>query len=180
MIQRVLQIVSTTDSRPNIIKRRPALLVLTGPVNSGKSRTLRRWLCTWEEEGWSLGGIVSDAVWNFNMKFGYDLVDLTSGKAWPVLRTSGFSSEVKIGKYHVDVQCLGEVAHAACKTPDRDLLVLDEVGPLEMERNDGLIDVLTTFLLKQNSSLCVVVRDSLLDTFLERYQHFRKSGRMLL
>lgn len=179
MIHRELTILSTDDPRPNIIRSRPSLFLLTGPVNCGKTRTLRRWLCDWEAEGVSLGGIVSDALWNFNSKIGYDVCDLVSGKCWPIIRSTTFTCDIQIGKYHFDATKIQEVVHAARATPECDLLALDEIGPLELEQHGGFHDLLNSYLLERNCSLCFVVRDTSIDTFLDHYQFILKRGRML-
>jgi nucleoside-triphosphatase THEP1 len=179
MIQRVLTILSIYDARPRIIRSRPALYVLTGQVNSGKTRTLRHWLCEWEAEGLSLGGIVSDALWNFNIKIGYDLCDLSTGQSWPVIREQGSPCHTQIGRFHLDSEKMQEVIRIARDTPTCDLLVLDEIGPLELERKAGFHDLLTGYLSERNCSLCVVVRNSLLDAFLKHYQEILKQKRML-
>lgn len=180
MIQRVLRILSIKDPRPTISRTRPSLLVLTGPTNSGKTRTLRRWLCEWEQEGLRLGGIVSDAVWNFTTKIGYDLVDVSNGTLFPVIRNTPFPRDLPLGKYHLDLAGLEEVTRVAAGAPCCDILVIDEIGPLELEHNGGFINTFSSCLTERNCSLCVIVRDSLLDAFLERYQHMLKQGRQLL
>ena len=179
MILRELSILTTKDPRPRLIKSRPSLFLLTGPVNSGKTRTLRRWLCDWEGEGWTLGGIVSDALWNYNIKIGYDVCDLNSGKSWPIIRNVHFPCDVQIGKYHLDGVKILEVIQAARSTPACDLLVLDEIGPLELEQNGGFRDLLTFFLAERTCSLCIVVRDGMLNKFIDTYQIILKHGRML-
>jgi len=165
-----ITILSAGDPPPVLDNNRPSLFLLTGPVNSGKTTTLRRWLRAWDGRGWTVGGVVSDAIRYDDRKIGYDIRDVRSGRSWTAIRNAGAMDSVKIGRYHIDTRKLYEAAAAARSTPDCDMFVIDEIGPLELERQIGFRELLDHVLRERCCSVTIVLRRSMLTSFFDHYR----------
>jgi len=122
----------------------PALLLLTGHSGSGKTTWCSRLYQTTRQGTILVTGLISPPVFNDREKVAIDLLDLESAeqrrladrndpKVTPVERQPattgwGFSAETLAWGN----RCLEKIQKA-------DLLILDEMGPLEFDRGQGLM-----------------------------------------
>ncbi len=76
-----------------------------------------------------------------------------------------------LGKYVISFEgvCFGRKALEKALTEKCDFIVIDEVGPLELQGN-GLAEAVEA-CISSASNLAIVVRSSLIDTFLEHFEH---------
>jgi len=109
-------------------------------------------------------GVLSLALFDGGgLKVGFDAMDASNGERWLLGHTVKSLDGPRIGPYALDSLGLAratDVLTNACKTPD--LMVLDEVGPLELEQHQGFAAVLDILPLNGPGHLLVVVRPSLL------------------
>jgi nucleoside-triphosphatase THEP1 len=135
----------------------PRVILLSGPKFSGKSRFVEGLARELRDAGVLVSGFVQRGVFNgAGNKLGYDLVDLAANSCRPLARRSEAG----------DRWVFDEAAFAAAATmiePGADLVIIDEVGPLELS-GDGhlraLLDGLTA-----GARVLLVVRDELADEF---------------
>ncbi len=77
-------------------------------------------------------GFVTKEVRERGVRVGFKLVDLESGEeAW--LAKVGFKSPVRVGKYGVILESIDRFAERIKSYGDADLVILDEVGPMELK-----------------------------------------------
>ena len=140
------------------------VLVLTGPVHGGKTTFLERALPHWTGRGLACAGFLSPAAAGETGGAGYDLLEIASGRRQPYLRRHGEPGAERIGPY-VFVPAALERARTIlrCDGPSG-LLVVDEVGPLEL-RGGGLWPALREALARPGRTLLVVVRRDILEGF---------------
>jgi nucleoside-triphosphatase THEP1 len=136
------------------------VLVLSGPVHAGKTTFLERVLPLWRARGLACAGFLSPAVTDEAGETGYDLVEIGSGRRRPYLRRRAEPGAERIGPY-VFVPAALERARAIIREsgPSR-LLVVDEVGPLEL-RGGGLWPALRGALAAHWPALLLVVREDI-------------------
>jgi nucleoside-triphosphatase THEP1 len=140
------------------------LLILTGPVHSGKTTRLRRLVSEWRARGIALDGFLSPAVFRAGKRTGYDWLDLETNCPAPFLRLRGEADWEKVGPYFLIPSTL-EKAKRKIRTHDLGkLLIIDEIGPLEL-RGGGVWPELEGVLKAPLFCCLVVVRDEILDRF---------------
>jgi nucleoside-triphosphatase THEP1 len=98
---------------------------------------------------------------------GLELLDLESGQQRPLASVDGDLGGPGIGSYHFDPATLrwGEGILVAAPGRRCDLLVVDEIGRLELEQDSGFRRILTVLASNPFPRSLLVVRDTLLETF---------------
>ncbi len=114
--------------------RGPALVLITGPPGSGKTTLVKRVFEHYSKKGFSVSGVITEETRSGGERSGFKIRDLASGEeGW--LARKGDDAGPRIGRYSVavgDVERVGVRAlEAACKG-DGDMVLIDEVGPMEM------------------------------------------------
>jgi nucleoside-triphosphatase THEP1 len=140
------------------------ILVLTGPVHGGKTTFLERSLARWASCGIAPVGFLSVAVTGASGATGYDLLELKSGRRHPYLRREGKPDAERIGPFFFVPSTL-ELARTIIREADpRELLVVDEVGPLEL-LGGGLWPALREALSRPGMRCLLVARKEILEDF---------------
>ncbi len=135
--------------------------MLTGPVHSGKTSLLKRLVNDLKRRGVRVDGFLSLAAFRKGETAGYDLFDLKTEKAMPFLRKTGKKTWPKIGPYFIIPLALDRATQKILGCDRKDVLVVDEVGPLEI-RGEGIWPALSMALKKPSLRLLLVVRHSVL------------------
>lgn len=145
------------------------IIIITGPVNSGKTSYLHRLLINYKREGYAVGGITAEALYKQGQKIGYDVCDLISKECRPLVRSSETAVQMKLteGVQHVGRFVLLESGLAFTRrcvyaATAGDIVCLDEVGPLEMAGR-GHRQVLDMLLADFDGTFLVVARDTVSD-----------------
>lgn len=139
--------------------------VLTGPIHSGKTSRLKAVVRRLRSRGVRIDGFLSEAVLEDREIAGYDLLDLGSERSEPFLRRGGEGDRQRTGPYSVVPEGLAKAEAIIERGRDAGLLVVDEVGPLEM-RGGGLWPSLERAL--SFSNCLIVVQERVLEEFLDR------------
>ena len=138
--------------------------LLTGPVGVGKTTVAERVAGLARRQGIVCGGLLAPAMVNScGQKAGIWGVDIATGERRVLARTDRDLIGPVIGPYSFDAAALdwavGVVGGAigAC-----DLLIVDEIGKLELWRGIGLAPVLPRLSAGAAERALILVRDSLL------------------
>lgn len=112
-------------------------LLVVGEPKSGKTTWCREYIDRRRQCGFAVGGILSPATEKQRQRIGFNVIDLLTGKEVPFARLSPYRSfkggEV-VGDYTISREGI-LFARAAIKRAVEsrcDLVVIDEVGPLEL------------------------------------------------
>ncbi len=138
------------------------VLILTGAVQSGKTRFLAGIVAGLDGERTGVSGFLSPAVYERGRLAGYDLAVLGWKTPVPYIRKSGEPAWERVGPYYFIPEALAEARRTILESRPRDLLVVDEVGPLELG-GGGLWGPLATVLAGPGRRLLLVVRASCLE-----------------
>ncbi len=109
------------------------LLLITGAPGSGKTTVISKTIDTLKGKGLSVGGMISREARTGCARMGFEVIDLNSGKhGW--LAHVDQKTGPQIGKYRVnlsDLESIGVKAIAEA-TQKFDIIVIDEIGPMEL------------------------------------------------
>jgi nucleoside-triphosphatase len=140
------------------------IFVLSGPIHGGKTTFIERSLPRWTVRGLLCGGFLSLAVTDGNGAKGYDFLEIKGGRRLPYLRREGAPDAERTGPFFFVPETL-ELARTIIRETDAcELLVVDEVGPLEL-RGGGLWPALREILAAPARRSLLVVREEILEDF---------------
>lgn len=165
-------------------QRQPGLFLLTGPPGSGKTTWCLELVKHARFQGIPIAGLVSPPIFENNQRAGIDLLDIESGertrlatrrstttprdesnveKASPTrMVTAGwqFDPAALVWGNRLLIRLIAQKGTRSQPHPSR-LVVLDELGPLEFTRGQGLKAGLNLISACKYRLACVVVRPSL-------------------
>jgi nucleoside-triphosphatase len=112
-------------------------IFITGTPGIGKTTVILQVIKELETKGFKVGGMISREVREGEVRVGFELMDLTSGrKGW--LAHINQPTGPQVSRYRVNLTDLSEIGAAAiCKAVEvSDFVVIDEVGPMELYSNE--------------------------------------------
>jgi nucleoside-triphosphatase THEP1 len=136
-----------------------ALILLTGARGIGKSTVCQRLVALWRERGGVPAGLITRTVGPERY-----LVDVATGEERLLAAEDTALAGPRRGKFSFSEEALvwgNEVVRRAVAGP-ADLVLLDEVGPLELVKGAGFLPALEALLGSEQDAL-VVVRPGLLE-----------------
>ncbi|RLG92544.1 MAG: hypothetical protein DRO36_01175 [Candidatus Hecatellales archaeon] len=109
---------------------------LTGVPGVGKTTVIKRVVSALKDRGMVVGGMLTFEVRKEGKRIGFEVIDVLTGKKGFLATLQG--SGPKLGKYVVNLKDLVEVGVEAIRRALReaDVVVVDEVGPMELFSNE--------------------------------------------
>jgi nucleoside-triphosphatase THEP1 len=160
-------------------------ILLTGERGVGKTTTCQAVADLARHRGYQPGGVITPAIYDGRgTKLGFEAVDVGNGERWPLARTdpsttlqrgsgqgSGHRRELggpRVGSYSFDPDGLARALRVlrSAATAGCDLLMVDEIGPLELEQGQGFAPILDLLPVEGLTHTLIVVRPALLDRLL--------------
>lgn len=141
------------------------LALITGPSGSGKTRWCQELSQLAAQHGLQVCGLLSPPIIEDNQKSGIGLVDLSSGVMQRLADRRSHSTaqdELLTQAWRFDREVLAWGNQVLAQTGSCDVLIIDELGPLELERGLGFQAGLALLEARRYRLACVVVRPSLL------------------
>lgn len=150
-------------------------LLVVGKPRSGKTSWCRQYIDQQRKSGASVGGILSLAIDQQGRRVGFNVIDLLTGKEVPFARLShykSFKGGEKIGDYTLSRRGMSFACSAIKRAVESkcDLVVIDEVGPLEL-CGKGLMTAVELALASPVNVL-IVVRSSLKEALRRRFPEY--------
>ena len=138
--------------------------LLTGPVGVGKTTVTERVVGLARRQGLVCGGVLAPAMINScGQKAGIWGVEVGTSERRVLARTDRDLGGPSIGPYSFDAEALAWAARAVERSIGAcDLLIVDEIGKLELWRGIGLAPVLPRLSAGEAKRALILVRDSLL------------------
>lgn len=140
------------------------ILILSGPVHGGKTTLLENSLSGWASRKLAFGGFLSVAVLDGRGRTEYDLLDLKEGRRLPFLRLTGEPEAERTGPFFFVGRTLELAKSIILKAGPGELLIVDEVGPLELQ-GGGLWPALREIIFRSDMRSLLVVREDILERF---------------
>jgi nucleoside-triphosphatase THEP1 len=153
---------------------KPALLIVSGDFETGKTRFSQQLAQGLQEAGWDVAGIVSPAVFEDGVKTAIDALDLRSGERHRLAERNQAGSSLDgpaTSHWQFSQETLDWCDGVLRSASPCDLLVIDELGPLEFDRGIGLQAGLEAIDEGRYLASVVVVRSALLERVKARWSH---------
>ena len=154
--------------------RSAELFLVTGASGTGKTTWCTRLVEQARSRGLNPVGILSLAVFESGIKTGIDLLEIHGGESRrlanrrePVRSPGELNRAAFNWNFNEDTLVWGN--QLLERLPVSDVLILDELGPLEFLENKGLVNGLKLIDQQKHNLACVSVRPNLLATAQERW-----------
>ncbi len=140
------------------------IYILTGAVGSGKTTFLQSLAQELRSAGVILAGFLSLRVMDGKETAGYDLFDIQEGLSRPFLRRMSCGDGQNVGAFCLLPEGLAQAERIILRSRTSDLLVVDEIGQLELE-GKGLWPALKEVLFDEQRSFLLVIRRNLVEEY---------------
>ncbi len=145
------------------------ITILTGRVGSGKTACLKSAIPLLKDRGLRVDGYLSERVMDGETVLGYDLLVLRTGERVRLLRRSGRPGGERVGRFTIDPEGFAAAAEAIGRSRPSDLLILDELGRLELAGR-GVRPAVDLLLKDARRNVLAVIREDLLEAYLPLFQ----------
>lgn len=141
------EIISTSCSLfPSLekeIKQLSPVIIISGEIQEGKTSFLKKLLALLKENNVKLSGIMAEGVHENDERIGYDLLDVENGMRCEYIRITPDPSRYRHGKYYFSNEGLifGKKIFDRININNTDLVIIDEVGPVEMKGKGWAPDI---------------------------------------
>lgn len=147
----------------------PINVLITGPIGVGKTTVCLRVIEAARRAGLSVGGILTPAILEESgEKSGIAIVDLATGERRLLARIGEYPEGLRLGKYTFERQALEWGCAILRRERSADLLVIDEIGRLELERGEGFVGALDILAAGEARRSLSIVRETLLPALYAR------------
>ncbi len=150
--------------------RRPAVFVVTGAVRQGKTSFVKALVVRLKAAGLRVGGFLAPGIHEGGERVGFHLLDIQSGEATPLCTTEPLQGALRMGNYyfHDAGTAKGQELLSGPSTANKDLIVIDELGPLELG-NRGWSEAVEALVHASTIPQLWVVRRPLVEKMLKKW-----------
>jgi nucleoside-triphosphatase THEP1 len=146
------------------------IFIITGETGSGKTTFLLNLIEELRESSLSIAGFAALSVPEDGPSGSFDILDLVSGKILPLASRRFTEGWEQSGKFYFNPEGILQGRNILENTlmAENDLIIVDEIGPFELE---GKIwaDPLTRLLERQLCSILLVVRKQLVAQVIQHW-----------
>ena len=143
------------------------IFVLTGPTQHGKTTLLKKALSEIKRENSEITGFLSESVRDNETIGGYDLYDIREDRSFPFIRRTGEETWEQIGPFFFIPETLALAKQIILSSGDKDLCIVDEVGPLEAQ-GKGFWPALEKAVIYPTTNFLLVIRESILEKIIKK------------
>ena len=148
------------------------IIIITGNVRSGKTTFLKKIInALQEQKTLNIAGIIASGIDKNGERYGFEIEELSTGQKFLLSTKKAVKGKEKIGSFYFNNQVFEQITRSIVeKLPQTDLLIIDEVGYLELKGKGwfGLIDK----AIQQNKPMILVVRKRILDNILSLWRDY--------
>lgn len=145
------------------------VVLLTGRRGVGKTTVCQAVVELARRREYRSSGVITPALFdNYKTKVGFEAVDVGNGERWLLARTDRELGGPHVGPYSFDPAGLARALRVLRKAVSAkcDLFMVDEIGPLELERGEGFAPILDLLPAAGPTHTLIVVRPAFLDQLL--------------
>lgn len=149
----------------------PETIIITGQKDTGKTRLCLRLIELLREQNRQVSGLVSPGLYQAGQKIGIFVQDIATGEEKQLaFYDPGWDAQVPARVWRFDMQVVEWGNQRLKKAPSCGVLIIDELGFLELEQNRGWTAGLDLLDTKAFKYAVVVVRPDLLEAASLRWQ----------
>ncbi len=138
------------------------IVLLTGESGVGKTTYCTRIITYARKQGLTVTGLLTPSRSRRGRKIALDVQDIRTGQSRPLAEEAGAARGPTIGKWQFHSESLDWGAEILRRATPCDLLLIDELGPLELTRNLGWTVALDVLRAGKYRVAAIVVRSKLL------------------
>jgi len=146
------------------------VFIVTGHQGSGKTSFLEQLIKSLESKGISLAGFLAISTSRDDDQLAYSIKNITSGEMIPLASQEFYDNWSKIGSFYFNPRAIikGNTILADPNIHSSDLVVIDEIGPFEL--NDKIWSGSVTPLVSDHHTPMIwIVRKSLVGQVVEKW-----------
>ena len=146
------------------------IIIVTGERGEGKTTFVKKIIDVLKDEGLETKGFLSLALFDDEIKIGYNLLNIPDNKVASFIRTNEFQGMVKFRKYYFSNEGIiwGNKILLSYKKNTSDILVIDEIGPLELE-GGGWAESLNELVKLPQFKMIWIVRKEILEEVIKKW-----------
>lgn len=139
------------------------LILISGEYGSGKSKLCQAVADEAQQRGWQLSGILSPGEWQNGQPIGKYAKNNKTGEIRPLAFTSPHSkADLHLGDWYFDQDTLAWGNSILQHSTPSGLLIVDELGPLELLLHEGWQYGIKALQSQQYQAALVVIRPELI------------------
>ncbi|MBN2014817.1 MAG: DUF2478 domain-containing protein [Candidatus Altiarchaeota archaeon] len=142
-------------------------IVVTGRPGCGKTTVCERLAAELEGRGLRCGGVLCPKAKTGDRDMGKIAVDVLTKEKKMLAVLDDYAKGIKVGRYHISPQGVDFAKRVIRDAENCDIVFIDEIGPLELS-GSGVMEAAKS-ALESAATVVVVVRNTLLDVFVERF-----------
>jgi nucleoside-triphosphatase len=146
----------------SLLSRERFLILLTAPSGAGKTTFCTEIVAQILATGSSVGGFICPAVFAGGKKVGIDMLNVATGERRRLGVRSRNMGKTTVGCWLMDESVIAWGNQILAGLKDEKIIVIDELGPLELEDGYGFQEALCLLDEGRYHTALVVVRPSLL------------------
>ncbi len=122
------------DAFRNAEENRKPVFILTGRINQGKTRFTRELVEKLQKEGLAISGLITLGNNNDSSRNAYKIKNIQTGEETALCSTQPSSTKPHYGRFYFEESGIEQGCNIIVQTLTRptDLLVIDELGPMEI------------------------------------------------
>jgi nucleoside-triphosphatase THEP1 len=140
------------------------IFIISGQIGSGKSTFLRKQIISLRKSGRQIQGLVTEERngerWT---------IDLSTGHAWILAHPNSGQPGISTPRYVFDAEGISHANAVLRRTVGTDVLIIDELGPLELLRQEGWVTALEILDRAEFNEAYIVIRESLINVAQSRW-----------
>lgn len=154
------------------------IIILTGKIDVGKTSFILQLIEVLKQKQLKVSGIYSRKIYQKNERIGYDVVDIKTNTSEPFLRINTHSNSDGIGMFKILPRGLqlGINSLAIANSSDSDIVIVDEIGRLELS-GKGWMNQVRQLVALQQTNLLLVINENFIE---ELSQHLNIKNKLLI
>ncbi len=160
---------SLLDDFLNIEKNRPTVFIISGKINEGKTTFTKKVVLDLKEKGIHVHGFSTVAIGNDVDGKSYFVEDIDTNAREMLCSQNPTTGNIRVGRFHFSATGIlygRKILDQAVHKPSQ-LIVIDEIGPLEINDN-GWAPAIHNLLNHTNTAHLWIVREKLVNVIIRK------------
>lgn len=148
---------------------KPSIIVITGEKNQGKTTFTKQLISMLQNKGIQVEGLLTVAHYENNAPIAYSILDIKSEVEMELCSIHEKVATSKFGKFFFDENSI-EIGNKFLRnTSQNSIVVIDEIGKLELERESGWFPSMNALIQGQQNMHIWVIRKAFIPLLDKKY-----------